>query len=1018
MNTNHVLLFAVDLVLKSSVIFVFAWLVLLIWKRASASQRSYIWCVALALIAVLPLTRLVAPHWALSFSEPSAPVEPIPTMGPSESSVIVPDEIVSTPPVRSWALPDGGTLGMGVWLAGIFVLVAYRLAGAFLLYRYHRSSSPFRVAGKNMATSIGADFGITRGVDIRMSVSCRVPVTWGTWRPVVMLPTEALNWPQKWLESALRHEMGHVKNFDHLKRLVAFLTCAFYWPNPLVWAAARQLKLAQEEASDNLVLRVGVSPQDYAMQLIELIRSSAGRDLLSAPVVAMARPSTLEGRLAAILDDTRNRKNSGPGLVVAAVGFAVIIGLALGAAQLRADDSSFYQDDLARADRENPYFTAAVDALTLPQMEFRQAKPQAVADAIEAASAKANPGGLPLRFFVFGPDSRVDLKLEAGSLRTALASFAKATGLPYKVLPLNQYRIAENRITKDNVLVFRLKAIICQLSSSASSLPLIDVRLSLPDRTVGLLGLTPDASGDVRRNLQAWGILFPPGTMAACRTSASGKQELELKINPVQNRQLHELMQGIVATPDAPTDAVGTISNKLTAKPNTDADQATMMGKLHSIIIEKVSFNKADISDVIQFLQNKSKELDPDHQGINFVLRLTGDPPVTGAPAPILPGNREVTLSEENVSLGKVIAEACRQTDLQYFVEDYAVYIRPAIDESEVLTVRTYLVPAGLLNSITPASGNTVWGSGRVDVKEQLGRLGIRFPAGATAVFLPDSQKMVIRDTPDQLDAVEDLIAKFSTSADSAEAPTASSASPMPFDINRTLKSPQGTLAPIIEPVSSDLDQKLNGILLSLDFKDATIAQATSFLNIESKRLDPERKGVSFSIQPEALKSAKTITLTLNDVTLGEALQYVCRLAGVKFKLEDGDVIAVIASTQDTTDPIAPNTVVQAATGSDQALANKLKSIVIDKINFNKLDIVHVLQFLTFKSKQFDPQGKGINFVLGNITPQDHVHREVTIVLDYVPLNDVLGYITSQTNLKWSIQDNAVYFYAGGSSGL
>jgi hypothetical protein len=129
-------------------------------------------------------------------------------------------------------------------------------------------------------------------------------------------------------------------------------------------------------------------------------------------------------------------------------------------------------------------------------------------------------------------------------------------------------------------------------------------------------------------------------------------------------------------------------------------------------------------------------------------------------------------------------------------------------------------------------------------------------------------------------------------------------------------------------------------------------------------------------------------------------------------------VIAVIASTQDTTDPIAPNTVVQAATGSDQALANKLKSIVIDKINFNKLDIVHVLQFLTFKSKQFDPQGKGINFVLGNITPQDHVHREVTIVLDYVPLNDVLGYITSQTNLKWSIQDNAVYFYAGGSSGL
>jgi hypothetical protein len=275
---------------------------------------------------------------------------------------------------------------------------------------------------------------------------------------------------------------------------------------------------------------------------------------------------------------------------------------------------------------------------------------------------------------------------------------------------------------------------------------------------------------------------------------------------------------------------------------------------------------------------------------------------------------------------------------------------------------------------------------------------------------------MVVRDTPDQLDALENLIAKMFTPADLPEASTASPASTMPLDINRALKSSQGAAGSFIDPVSSDIEQKLNGIVLSLDFSGATIAEATSFLNSESKRLDPERKGISFSIQPEALKSAKTITLTLNDVTLGEALQYVCRLAGVKFKLEDGDVIAVVASTVDTTVLVEPSTAFQAATGSDQALANKLKSIVIDKINFNKLDIVHVLQFLTFKSKQFDPQGKGINFVLGNITPQDHVHREVTIVLDYVPLNDVLGYITSQTNLKWSIQDNAVYFYAGDSS--
>jgi beta-lactamase regulating signal transducer with metallopeptidase domain len=346
MNTYLILSFAVDLFLKSFVPLVLAWLILQIWRQTSAAQRGCIWCVALALIAALPFTRLVAPHWALSFSKANAPVALTPTVG---SSVIVADESMSAPPVQIWSMPDGATLGVGVWLTGIFLLVAYRLAGAFLLHRFRRSSSPLQdEAGGNMAVSIGTDFGITPPVDIRVSGICQVPVTWGTWRPVVMLPAEALDWPQEWLESALRHEMGHVKNYDHLKRLVTFLTCAFYWPNPLVWVAAKQLQLAQEEASDNLVLRIGVSPQSYAMQLIELIRSNAGRGLLSIPAVAMARPSTLEARLSAILDDTRNRKSLERRMILIGTGLAVVLGLALGTVQLRAADSSSQKTEVTQ----------------------------------------------------------------------------------------------------------------------------------------------------------------------------------------------------------------------------------------------------------------------------------------------------------------------------------------------------------------------------------------------------------------------------------------------------------------------------------------------------------------------------------------------------------------------------------------------------------------------------------------------------------------------------------------------
>jgi general secretion pathway protein D len=100
------------------------------------------------------------------------------------------------------------------------------------------------------------------------------------------------------------------------------------------------------------------------------------------------------------------------------------------------------------------------------------------------------------------------------------------------------------------------------------------------------------------------------------------------------------------------------------------------------------------------------------------------------------------------------------------------------------------------------------------------------------------------------------------------------------------------------------LDQKLNSIYLSLDFNDASIEEATNFLSIESKRLDPDHKGVNFIIQPEASTSAKPISLTLNNVPLGEALRYVCQLANVKYKVEDY-AISIVPFNQNTDELIS-----------------------------------------------------------------------------------------------------------------
>jgi general secretion pathway protein D len=218
------------------------------------------------------------------------------------------------------------------------------------------------------------------------------------------------------------------------------------------------------------------------------------------------------------------------------------------------------------------------------------------------------------------------------------------------------------------------------------------------------------------------------------------------------------------------------------------SERAEITHKLQSLIIDKVNFDKLDIATVIQFLTQKSKEIDPDHVGINFVLRLTSDtpPPSTttptgGAPAAAAPTapdiHREVSITLENVPLADILGYIVQQTNLQYSVEDYAVYLRPSIDEGETLTVRTFLAPANFFEG----SGLSVGGPATdpnapvtvqnitQDAQPALVNRGIRFPAGATATFLPGSSKLVVRDTPEQLDLIANLIENLSKESPQVE---------------------------------------------------------------------------------------------------------------------------------------------------------------------------------------------------------------------------------------------------------
>ncbi|MDZ4289806.1 MAG: M56 family metallopeptidase, partial [Prosthecobacter sp.] len=188
-------------------------------------------------------------------------------------------------------------------------LLVYRMLGSWRLRRLKRTSARLGdVRVMEMHRDILRELGIRQNVDVHVSEECHVPMTWGARQPVLVLPQAALEWSDSRLESALRHEAGHISRQDYLVRWLAHLVCAAYWPNPLVWLAARALRTAQERATDDLVLRAGAPPEEYATQLFDAARTVAAHGLFARHAVTMATPSTLETRVLAIVDHRRNRR--------------------------------------------------------------------------------------------------------------------------------------------------------------------------------------------------------------------------------------------------------------------------------------------------------------------------------------------------------------------------------------------------------------------------------------------------------------------------------------------------------------------------------------------------------------------------------------------------------------------------------------------------------------------------------------------------------------------------------------
>lgn len=288
-------------------------------RGQSAALRHWVLATTIACGLALPAVSAVAPHWhgALPWPTPSWPASPIALSGQGRAPDATKAEAVVVPSTAPMSSPDEagrGPVGIEaiawtVWLLGVAVSLLVLTTG---LARLHWLASHAHLTEHPLWRQIGeqlrVDYGLRRPVRMLQSEHPALLVTWGWRTPTILLPANAHEWNAERVRVVLAHELAHVARGDWAAQLAAEALRALYWFNPLVWMACRRLRLESECACDDTVLAQGIAAPDYATHLLALARSLQSHRHPSLPAPAMARPSSLEGRVRAMLNHTLNRR--------------------------------------------------------------------------------------------------------------------------------------------------------------------------------------------------------------------------------------------------------------------------------------------------------------------------------------------------------------------------------------------------------------------------------------------------------------------------------------------------------------------------------------------------------------------------------------------------------------------------------------------------------------------------------------------------------------------------------------
>jgi beta-lactamase regulating signal transducer with metallopeptidase domain len=376
MTLDHAWNSLVTIMFQSVALCLMTGAVLFLLRKSAAATRHLVLVLSVSALLTVPFLALLLPHWQVplyartpaplpppaertamqaqdsaprvrsgvhrlsqkvSAPETSASVSltrPFPSQErPFTHAGQIPVPFASAGEVRRAQIPVWQTARcqqaiLAVWGLGTTLALLRLLAGLIGTRRVTSRETKSDPILSQTVAQIQRELGIERAVIARQTVvgsELPVPLTWGHFRPTLLLPPAFLEWPRERQRMVVLHELAHIQRADWLVQVLVQITLALYWFHPLVWWTTYRLQAESERACDDTVLLTGVTPSAYAETLLEVLRTM-NRSKPSAAsfpsMLSMAQPP-IEARLQAILSPQRRQRPPRLTMLLASAGTAL-----------------------------------------------------------------------------------------------------------------------------------------------------------------------------------------------------------------------------------------------------------------------------------------------------------------------------------------------------------------------------------------------------------------------------------------------------------------------------------------------------------------------------------------------------------------------------------------------------------------------------------------------------------------------------------------------------------------------